>query len=185
MNLQELLNKWNIKCDINILPSMESHRSYQTNMKEYGILYSKTVFPKENKLYWLNFCHLSILPKDLEEEIKNLSIEINLKYKDVIVVPMDNSIIPGCVTLPEAIKEVSNSIYQGMLNIFKRLSGDENCIRLVYGVGELPEEYMKSIKSTHEIESFPIMIKIGHFLDYGLGGKECGKIDYTPGIFKV
>lgn len=32
MNLQELLNKWNIKCDINILLSMwnESHRAYHT-----------------------------------------------------------------------------------------------------------------------------------------------------------
>ena len=32
MNLQELLNKWNIKCDINVLLSMwsESHRSYHT-----------------------------------------------------------------------------------------------------------------------------------------------------------
>lgn len=32
MNLQELLNKWNIKCDINTILSMwnESHRSYHT-----------------------------------------------------------------------------------------------------------------------------------------------------------
>jgi pantetheine-phosphate adenylyltransferase len=32
MNLQELLNKWNIKCDVNTLLSMwnESHRSYHT-----------------------------------------------------------------------------------------------------------------------------------------------------------
>jgi predicted metal-dependent HD superfamily phosphohydrolase len=32
MNLQELLNKWNIKCDVNTLLSMwnESHRAYHT-----------------------------------------------------------------------------------------------------------------------------------------------------------
>jgi predicted metal-dependent HD superfamily phosphohydrolase len=32
MNLQELLNKWNIKCDVNTLLAMwnESHRSYHT-----------------------------------------------------------------------------------------------------------------------------------------------------------
>ena len=32
MNLQELLNKWNIKCDVNLLLSMwnESHRHYHT-----------------------------------------------------------------------------------------------------------------------------------------------------------
>jgi len=154
-------------------------------MKEYGILYARTVFPKENKLYWLNFCNLTgILPKDLQKEIKNLSVEINSKYKDVIIVPMGNSIIPGCITIPESIEEVSNSIYQGMLDIFRRLSGDENCIRLVYGVGELPEEHMNNVKSTHEVGSFPIMIKIGHFLDYGPGGKGSGST-YEPGLFKI
>ena len=32
MDLQELLNKWNIKCDVNTLLAMwnESHRSYHT-----------------------------------------------------------------------------------------------------------------------------------------------------------
>ena len=154
-------------------------------MKEYGILYSRTVFPKENRLYWLNFCALTnMLPKDLQKEIKDLSIEINSKYKDVIIIPMDNLIIPGCVTKPEAIEEVAKSIYQGMLDIFKRLSGDENCIRLVYGVGELPEEHMNNVKSTHEVGSFPIMIKIGHFLDYGPGGKGSGST-YEPGLFKI
>ncbi len=152
---------------------------------EYGILYARAVFPKENRLYWLNFCNLTgLLPKDLQVEIKNLSTEINSRYKESIVIPMDNSIIPGCVTKPELIEEVANDIYQGMLNIFKRLSGDDNCIRLVYGVGELPEKYIKNVKSTHEIGSFPIMIKIGHFLDYGPDGKGSGST-YEPGLFKI
>ena len=32
MNLQELLNKWNIKCDVNTVLAMwnESHRAYHT-----------------------------------------------------------------------------------------------------------------------------------------------------------
>ena len=155
------------------------------NNREYGILHARPVFPKENRLYWLNFCNLTnMLPKDLQIEIKNLSTKINTKYNGVIVVPMDNSIIPGCVTKPESIEEVAKDIYQGMLDIFKRLSGDENCIRLVYGVGELPEEHMKTVESTHEIGSFPIMIKIGHFLDYGKAGKGYGST-YEPGIFKV
>jgi hypothetical protein len=57
---------------------------------------------------------------------------------------MDNSIVPGCTTEPEVIEEVANDIYNGMLDIFKRLSGDENCIRLVYGIGELPEDHIKT-----------------------------------------
>lgn len=156
-------------------------------MKEYGILYAKVVFPSNHKLSWLNHCFLTnILPKDLQDEIKKLSTYINSKYKDSIVVPMDNRIIPGCVSKPELIEDIANDIYQGMLDIFKRLTGDENCIRLVYGIGEVDKEHMENnVKSTHEVGNFPIMIKIGTFLDYGKGGKESRKFDYTPGIFKV
>jgi hypothetical protein len=154
---------------------------------EYGILYAKVVFPSNHKLSWLNQCFLTnILPKDLQVEIKRLSNDINLKYKDFIIVPMDNRIIPGCVSKPESIEIIANDIYQGMLDIFKRLTGDENCIRLVYGVGEVDEDHMENtVKSTHEVGSFPIMIKIGTFLDYGPGGKESRKFDYGPGIFRV
>jgi hypothetical protein len=99
---------------------------------------------------------------------------------------MDNSIIPGCVSKPESIEGIANDIYQGMLDIFKRLTGDENCIRLVYGIGEVNEDHMENhVKSTHQVGSFPIMIKIGHFLDYGPGGKKSKKSDHTPGMFKV
>jgi hypothetical protein len=156
-------------------------------MKEYGILYAKVVFPSNHRLYWLNHCFLTnILPKDLQEEIKKLSTDINSKYKDSIIVPMDNSIIPGCVSKPESIEGIANDIYQGMLDIFKRLTGDENCIRLVYGIGEVNEDHMENhVKSAHQVGSFPIMIKIGHFLDYGPGGKKSKKSDHTPGMFKV
>jgi len=155
-------------------------------MKEYGILYAKVVFPRTHKLEWLAHCHLTnILPKDLQTEIRRLSNDINQKWKDSIVIPMDNSIMPGCTTEPEVIEEVANDIYKGMLDIFKRLSGDENCIRLVYGTGELDEEHIKTVVSTHEIGSFPIMVKIGHFLDYGESGKSYGRFTYEPGIFKV
>lgn len=156
-------------------------------MKEYGILYAKVVFPKEHRLSWLNHCFLTnMLPNELQKEIKKLSSDINSKYKDVIIVPMDNSIIPGCVTTPESIEDVANDIYRGMLDIFKRLSNAENCIRLVYGIGEVDEDHMENhVESAHEIGYFPIMLKIGHFLDYGPGGKQSKKYDYTPGIFKV
>lgn len=156
-------------------------------MREYGILYARVVFPSNHKLYWLTHCFLTnILPKDLQEEIKKLSTDINSKYKDSIIVPMDNRIIPGCVSKPESIENIANDIYQGMLDIFKRLTGDENCIRLVYGVGELDEDHIENhVNSTHEVGSFPIMIKIGTFLDYGAGGKESRRFDYTPGIFKI
>lgn len=160
-------------------------------MKEYGILYARVVFPKKHRLEWLAHCALTgMLPKDLQTEIEKLSDHINQKWKDSIVIPMDNSIVPGCTTEPEVIEEVANDVYNGMLDIFKRLSGDENCIRLVYGVGELPEDHIKETESTHQIGPFPVMVRIGHFFDYGPVGKKnadgsWNRTSYEPGIFRV
>ena len=142
-------------------------------MKEYGILYAKVSFPTGHKLAWLNNHFLpNMLPKDLLEEVKKLSSDINSKFGDSIIVKMDARLIPGCVTTPESINMVASAIYDGMLDIFYRLTGDKNCIRLVYGIGELPSEYIENeVETAHAIGSFPIMVKIGHFLD---GSKETG-----------
>ncbi len=154
---------------------------------EYGILYAKVVVPEGNKLRWLSHCGLGvdILPKDLQKELISLVDKINTQYKDVIVIPMDKRIMPGCTTKPEAVEEVAKAIYDGMNQIIEKLTGQTNTIRLVYGVGELPENWMDSVTSTHEIGGFPIMIKIGHFLDYGQAGKKSGDYCYEPGLFKV
>jgi hypothetical protein len=57
--------------------------------------------------------------------------------------------------------------------MMEKLTGESNCIRLVYGVGELPVCNVK--ETTHQIGSFPLMIKVGRSLDHGT----------EPGIFKV
>ena len=150
------------------------------------ICISKVGFPKTHRLHWLSHCFITnILPKGLREEIKKLSIEINTKYKDVIIVPMDNRIMPGCITKPESIDEVAKAIYDGMLNVFKKITDEDNCIRLVYGVGEMDSDWIENkVETTHEVGSYPIMVKIGHFLDYGVVGKR-SKFTFEPGIFKV
>jgi len=157
------------------------------NMKEYGVLHAKTCFPKDHKLNWLMYCNMpNLLPKDLLTEISTLAEHINSDFKDVIIIPMDKSIIPGCVTNPEAIEEVANEIYTGMNNIFEKLVGESDVIRLVYGIGEMDKNWIETkTKSTHEIGNFPIMIKVGHFLDYGPGGKKSGTFTYETGLFKV
>jgi len=155
-------------------------------MKEYGILYAKVVFPENHKLRWLSHfgMGLELLPKDLTKELITLVDRINTEYKDVIVVPMDKRIMTGCVTKPEAIEEVSKSIYDGMNKMIEKLTGEINTIRLVYGIGELDEE-IENEESTHYIGAYPIMIKIGHFLDYGSAGKKSHTYCYDPGLFKV
>ena len=153
-------------------------------MKEYGILYAKVVFPENHKLRWLSHfgMGLELLPKDLTKELITLVDRINSEYKDVIVIPMDYRIMPGCTTKPEAIEEVAKSIYDGMNGMIEKLTGEKNTIRLVYGIGEID---IDGTTSTHEIGSFPIMIKIGHFLDYGPAGKKSHTYCYDPGLFKV
>ena len=156
-------------------------------MKEYGVLYARVCFPKEHRLNWISFCNIfSLLPKDLQSEVSSLTESINTKYKDVIVVPMDKSIIPGCVTLPDSIEEVANEIYTGMNKIFEKLVGETDVVRLVYGIGEMNKDWIeKETTTTHEIGNFPIMVKVGRFLDYGEAGKKSGIITYETGLYKV
>jgi hypothetical protein len=78
----------------------------------------------------------------------------------------------------------AKSIYDGMNQMIEKLTGEKNTIRLVYGVGDLDEE-IENEESTHYIGAYPIMIKIGHFLDYGPAGKKSHKYCYDPGLFKV
>ena len=146
-------------------------------MKEYGILYAKVCFPKEHRLNWLGHCGIfDILPKDLKDEIIKLSNHINQKWEDVIIVPMDKKVMPGIITKPESIEEVAKDIFEGMNQMIEKLTGDKNCIRLVWGIGEMDQDWIENeTTSTHEVGNFPIMVKVGRTLDHG----------WEPGIFKV
>lgn len=131
--------------------------------KEYGVFYLKTVFPKGHRLEWLNYLHISsALPKDLSDELNLLVSDIN--SKDGIVIPMDKGVDPGCVTKPEIIEDVANEVYNRFCEIFEKLTSDnvKNCIRLVWGFGEIEDV---NYESTHYLPAYPIMIKIGRFLD--------------------
>jgi hypothetical protein len=140
---------------------------------EYGVFYLKTVFPKGHRLEWLNYLHISkSMPKDLSDELNLLVSEIN--SKNGIIIPMDKGVDPGCVTTIEIIEEVSNEVYNRFCEIFERLTRDnvKDCIRLVWGIGEMENI---NYKSTHYLPAYPIVIKVGRFLDSSK----------KPGIFKV
>jgi len=145
-------------------------------LKDYGVIYVKTCFPVGHKFEWLNYCAISsVLPKDLKSGLYEFSEYINKTYVDYIIVPMDNNLIPGCVCLPENVDEIANDIYDGLSNLFRNLVNENDCISLVYGVGKIHDKYIKSVKSTHKIEYYPIMVKVGRAI-------ESMK---TPGIIKV
>ena len=140
---------------------------------EYGIFYLKTVFPKGHRLEWLNYLHISkSMPKDLSDELNLLVSEIN--SKNGIIIRMDKGVDPGCVTTSEIIEEISNEVYNRFCDIFEKLTSDnvKDCIRLVWGIGEMENI---NYKSTHYLPAYPIVIKVGRFLDSSK----------KPGIFKV
>lgn len=138
---------------------------------DYGIFYLKTVFPKGHRLEWLNYLHLdNRIPKQLLYEITIITDDTN--SKDGIIIPLDNSIQPGCVTKPEIVKEVANDVYQKFCDIFEKLTGDKDCIRLVWGIGKIDNV---NHETTHNLYSYPIVIKVGHLLDSSS----------ESGIFKV
>lgn len=147
------------------------------NPKEYGVLYARVAFPKDHRLYWLNHAFTGAMTKDLRDEMFGLADRINDTFKDDIIIPMDRRLMPGCITKPEAIDEIAQAIFDGMEQVYKKLTGDENVIRLVYSVGEMSSDYIENrVKTTHEVGPFPIMVKVGRTLD---------NEKYVPGIFRV
>lgn len=88
---------------------------------------------------------------------------------------MDKNLIPGCVCEAEYVDEIAKNMYDGLCNLFKNLVNEENCIALVYGVGKIHDKYIKTVETTHAIEYYPIMIKVGRTIDS----------NKTPGIIKV
>jgi hypothetical protein len=159
---------------------------FPDNPKEYGILYAKPIFPKGNKLEWLNyaFLHIENMPKDLSQKIKEFVSYINTKYSDKIIIPLGYETQPGLVCESDVIEEIANLVYEGFNKIIKDLTGFENCYILVWSIGEMeqPDELIRQgkrisgdVPTLHNIDPYNIVIKVGHKLD---SIKE-------PGIFKV
>ena len=141
------------------------------NPKEYGILYASPAFPKEHKLYWLNYA-FGQMPRDLSEKVTELSEFINSKFSDKIIIPLDNSIKPGIVCEPDIIEEIANLVYKGFNDIFKELTSD-GCYAVVWSIGEMDQSEelirqatrIKDKPTLHNVDSYPVVVKVGRKLD--------------------
>jgi hypothetical protein len=138
-------------------------------MKEYGVLYTTVVFPKEHRLYWLNFIMIRSLPKDLKQKLDVLIDNLNQKYKNDIIIPIDKMLSAGCVSSIEKIESIASDLHNGISNIFIELKQDPY-VRTVYSIMELEEEDVNKAKSTHYIGHSSrynnlMMSKIGSFLE--------------------
>jgi len=139
---------------------------------KYGVIYIK-ICPKEGTPGdWIKYCQiLSATPKSFQLNAKVIADDINSRYSDDIVIPMDIDVNPGCTTTPESVKEIAEDMYNQFCELVER-QGIPNSVRCVYSVGELRNV---NVDSTHHLGNDKIMVKLGRFLDES----------DEPGIFEV
>lgn len=139
---------------------------------EYGVIYIKICPKKGTPGEWIRYCQiLSATPKSFQKNSEDIANNINTKYSDSIVIPMDIDVHPGCTTTPESVEEVATDMYNQFSELAER-QGIPNSIRCVYSVGEMDNV---DYESTHNLPPYPVMIKVGRFLDES----------DEPGIFKI
>ena len=127
---------------------------------DYGVIYIK-VCPK-GPGEWIKYCHIfSSTPASFQQNVKEIANDINTKYSDSIVIPMDIDVHPGCTTKPESVEEVATDMYNKFCELAER-QGIPNSIRCVYSVGYLSNV---DVKSTHQLGNDEVIVKVGRFLD--------------------
>jgi hypothetical protein len=129
---------------------------------EYGVIYIK-VCPKDGTPGdWIKYCHiLSATPKSFQQNSEAIANDINTKYSDSIVIPMDIDVHPGCTTTPESVEEIATDMYNQFCELAER-QGIPNSIRCAYSIGELSNI---DVDSTHHLGNDEVMIKVGRYLD--------------------
>ena len=139
---------------------------------EYGVIYIK-VCPKDGVPGdWIKYCQiLSATPKSFQQNAEDIADNINTKYSDSIVIPMDIDVHPGCTTTPESVEEIATDMYNQFCELAER-QGIPNSIRCAYSIGELSNI---DVDSTHHLGNDEVMVRVGRFLDES----------DEPGIYKI
>lgn len=129
MNLQELLNKWNIKCDINTILSMwnESHRYYHNlnhlndlinQINENKSKYSNKEYEKLMLAAIFHDCVYDPMSSTNEEDSANLFIECCLDKKNSDVLEVKQMILD--TKTHEATTNLSESFNNYDMSIVER-----------------------------------------------------------------
>lgn len=139
---------------------------------EWGLIYIKVVPTKGSPIEWIKYCYLTeLLPQSMINNTETIANDINQKYSDDIVIPMDNMIHPGCTTTPQGVEIIAADMYNQFSEMMDR-QGIPNSVRCVYSVGELSTV---DVDSVHKLGNDEVMVKLGQFLDES----------DEPGLFKI
>jgi hypothetical protein len=150
---------------------------------EYGVIYIKICPKKGSPGEWIKYCrNLGSTPKSFQENVKKIANDINTKYSDSIIIPMDIMVHPGCTTTPESVEVISTDMYNQFNDLVER-QGIPNSVRCVYwfkthlarSLGPIGELSNINVGSTHHLPSDDVMIRVGRFLDSS----------DEPGLFKI
>ena len=137
---------------------------------EYGVIYIKLCPNGPGE--WIKYCNiLSSTPASFQQNVKEIANDINTKYSDSIVIPMDVTVHPGCTTTTESVEEIATDMYNQFCELADR-QGISNSVRCVYSIGEVKDV---NVDSTHQLGNDDIVVKLGHFLDES----------DEPGIYKI
>lgn len=135
---------------------------------ECGVIYIKVCPPKGHSLEWIKYCYIfDSVPKPIQQNLIHIANDINTKYSDDIIIPMDTMLHPGCTTNPDRVEEIANDMYDQFLELSDR-QGFSNYVRCVYSVGDISD--INAI-STHRLYHKSgrgyddVMVKVGRFLD--------------------
>lgn len=138
---------------------------------EYGVIYTK-ICPKDGVPGdWIKYCHfLSETPKSFQDNVREIVADINTRFADDIVIPMDEDVHPGCTTRPDRVREVAEEMHRQYSELCER-QGIPDTVRTAFNVGEI-ENVDK--ETTHHLIG-QTMTKLGRFLDES----------DEPGIYEV
>ena len=132
MNLQELLNKWNIKCDVNTLLSMwnESHRHYHNlnhlndlinQINENKTIYSEKEYEKLLITALFHDCIYNPMKQDNEEKSADFFLECcqdkeNKDNQDIKQMILDTKTHKANIPLSETFNKFDMSIVERDFN---------------------------------------------------------------------
>ena len=137
----------------------------KTTEKEYGIVYCQICLPKEHGLSWLRWCNSPLmLPEYARNELYEVINALNMKWESEMIISLDLSPLPTCLTKKGRTSEIANDIYAQMNEFIKKYSGLEDNIRLVWTESLLPEN-VETRTSAHQLGNYPAAVRVGRFLE--------------------
>lgn len=134
---------------------------------KYGIIYIQVSLPKSHGMSWLRWCNSpNLLPEAVRNELFEVIRGLNNKWREEMVIPLDESPLTTCLTKPGRTLEIAEDVYDKFNAFIAKYSQVEDNLRIVWTEAELPVS-VEERPSAHMLGNFPGPIRVGRFLEEG------------------